>query len=274
MPRLLSKVRLSLFILACLFSGAPEAYSGELTEGVRKPPPFDQFLVLPLRIHILRADELPEINCALADADVVRIVRKVNHIWAQAGIYWGVESIVREPAAKQDAFRLARDLDPSLSLSKYRMLISGRRGAFDGFHVFYLHKFPVNGVWMGEDYALVQETARLREVEGGIDEPVPRVTAHELAHGLGLAHRQDTTNLLASGTTGTSLNAREVETVRHSALKRAGTKTVLELKADATAAESSNDLKRARLLWTWLDEIPGGDEARTQIKRLDDKRPR
>ena len=86
-----------------------------------------------------------------------------------------------------------------------------------GMDVYYIHKFAVNGVYLGDRMAFVQETARLRPVPGGIDEPLPRVTAHELGHALGLPHRQDRTNLLASGTTGTTLNEAEVARSREKA---------------------------------------------------------
>ena len=54
---------------------------------------------------------------------------------------------------------------------------------------------PVNGVYAGKDYAIVQETASLRPVEGGIDEPIPRVTAHELAHAWQSFHAPSTQSL-------------------------------------------------------------------------------
>jgi hypothetical protein len=152
------------------------------------PPAYDEFLVIPLRVHVLSATDLPEVNCLLSDADVRRIVGKVNGIWHKAGIHWGLEDSVREPAARQAKFRLARDLVGKDDLRLFPLLLPEASRDFDGLHVYYLHAFPVNGVYMGDDYAIVQETASLREVEGGIDEPVPRVTAHELGHALGLAH--------------------------------------------------------------------------------------
>ncbi|MEI7821499.1 MAG: matrixin family metalloprotease, partial [Verrucomicrobiota bacterium] len=51
------------------------------------------------------------------------------------------------------------------------------------------------------------------------DEPLPRVTSHEIGHALSLSHRQDRTNLMASGTTGFSLNDTEVKAAREIAAK-------------------------------------------------------
>src|SRR6266513_184924 len=84
------------------------------------------------------------------------------------------------------------------------------------FHGYYLKQMTVNGIFLGEAI-FVKDTASLREVEGGMDEPLPRVTAHELGHAFGLAHRQDETNLMASGTTGRWLNEEEIRRVRERA---------------------------------------------------------
>lgn len=219
---------------------------------VVEPPPFEAFLVIPLRIHILTATDLPEIDCHLSGPDITRILDKVNTIWHVAGIHWGLESIVREPAARQDDFREGGKTATPSNLNRYRMLLPESSRKFDGLHVYYLHKFAVNGVWLGGDYALVQETAKLREVVGGIDEPIPRVSSHELGHALGLPHRQNTTNLLASGTTGTKLNTKEVETARESAKKKRGTKNVSDLQDEA---EKTEDKKRAMQIKGWLREI-------------------
>ena len=47
-----------------------------------------------------------------------------------------------------------------------------------------------------------------------------RTTAHEVGHQLGLPHRQDTTNLEASGTTGWTLNISEIITMRTQAVNK------------------------------------------------------
>jgi hypothetical protein len=107
---------------------------------------------------------------------------------------------------------------------------------------------------MGKDFAFVQETATLHEVEGGIDEPVPRVTAHELGHALGLQHRQNRTNLLASGTTGTLLNAKEVATARDGAGKIDGAMSFAQCRDAATGADD----KAALLAKAWAAEVESG----------------
>ncbi|MEO6810810.1 MAG: matrixin family metalloprotease [Isosphaeraceae bacterium] len=236
------------------------AASPAQTADVTEPPSFDQFIVIPLRVHVLLADDLPEIDCHLTDADLERIIGRVNTIWHVAGIHFGLESIVREQAALPLWFRAYRDLEPRrrLPLGLYQLLLPIESRRFEGLHVYYLHEFPVNGVYFGDDFALVQETSALRTVPGGIDEPIPRVTAHELGHALGLSHRQDRTNLLASGTTGTLLNQAEVSLARSKATRIAGALPIAELRK---AVEASDDLERARMLRGWLDQIPGLENA-------------
>lgn len=251
-------------LLACSRCFGADEPSPDVTE----PPAYETFLVIPLRIHLLSAaDDLPELNCRLTDADVERILRKVNGIWNKAGIHWGLESIVREPAAQTTKFRLMRDLGGPVALGHYSMVVPEGTRLASALNVYYLHKFPVNGVWMGRDFAIVQDTAKLRPVEGGIDEPIPRVTAHELGHALGLVHRQDRTNLLASGTTGTLLNADEVATARAKALTLDGTLTVESLRKTADEATDDDDEANGRRYRTWLAEIPGGPDAAGPKKR-------
>lgn len=271
------------------------------------PPPYEQFIVIPLRVHVLTATDLPEIDCKLTDDDVRRIIGKVNSVvWQQAGIHFGIESIRREPAARQDEFRKWRDLTGGQPppLDVYPLLRPGQdprragdapngeaRGAedqppgaapagesppakaaadaaapgqagageskFEGVHVYYVHELPTNGVYFGDGFSFVKETASLRPVEGGIDEPVPRVTAHELGHALGLPHRQNWTNLMQSGTTGTLLNAAEVSAARATAARLAGAAGVAAWREQASAAEEAGDVDRAARLWGWLADVPG-----------------
>jgi hypothetical protein len=140
-------------------------------------------------------------------------------------------------------------------------------------NLYYIHEFPVNGVWLGRD-ALIKDAARLRPVEGGSDEPIPRVSAHELGHALGLSHRPDNTNLLAPGTSGILLNAAEVKTARESARQAPGASSVAVVRQTAESAETAGDRDRARRLWTWLAEIPGtgAETARAHRDRLDSER--
>src|SRR4051795_12444924 len=65
---------------------------------VTTPPAYDQFIIVPLRVHILSADGLPDVDCKLTDADVRRIVEKANRIWGVGGVSFGLETVVHEPA--------------------------------------------------------------------------------------------------------------------------------------------------------------------------------
>jgi hypothetical protein len=218
----------------------------EPTRGDEPLPP-DVLLVVPLHLHILRADNLPEIDCTLTEADLNRILSKVNQIWQPARIQFRAASRHVEQAAGLEAFRSLRQLlgesDPPLP--RYRPLIPRDSFTDDGLHVYYVHRLPVNGVYLGGRQAMVQDSASLRPVDGGIDEPLPRVTAHEIGHALGLAHRPDRTHLMASGTTGTRLIDSEIATARARAATIPGTTRADKSPPPINAADQNGEADHA-----------------------------
>ncbi len=173
---------------------------------------FEKYLVIPVRVHLLQSSE-PKLATTLTNADITRVFAKANKVWAQAGVVLTVDSIIAEPAAKQEVFAKntgSQRLDWLLQLRPE----DSRPTNF--FHVYYVKTMPPNGVYFPGGI-FVKDTASLRKVDGGIDEPLPRVTSHEFGHALGLPHRQNVTNLMASGTTGFSLSDDEIKTARKTA---------------------------------------------------------
>ena len=187
-------------LLPCVLLAALCAHAAE-----ELPP-----LSIAVRIHLVKAENEAALNTTLTEADVRRVLGKVNKIWAQANISFELESIgettaLINPAVKKDT----TDRWVVASMPRERMLKNG-------LNIFYVKELTPNG-FFSNGLIFVKDTAKLNEVPGGVDEPLPRVTSHELGHALGLAHRQDLTNLMASGKTGFLLNAKEIETARATA---------------------------------------------------------
>ena len=182
----------------------------------RTPRPvfqFDEYLIAPLRIHLLSASNAPAIQTTLTEADIARILRKINGIWSQAGICFWLESLVHEEAAHQEIGSL---LGKPNDLSVMLRLRPEATQATNLFQLYYVKEFSANGVYLGAA-VFVKDTARLRAVPGGIDEPLPRVSSHELGHALSLRHHTNVLHLLASRTTGTNLDMAEIRQVREAA---------------------------------------------------------
>jgi len=160
--------RLAVALTLCLLGGSCHLARGDdPPPGPLRPPAADEFVVIPLRVHLLSSADLPDVDCALADADVHRVLGKVNAIWHQAGVHFGLDSICREPAARQGRFQAALEAGPGDVLGLFRLLAPEGSRMVGGIDVYYIHRFPVNGVYLGDRMAFIQETAQLRPVPGG-----------------------------------------------------------------------------------------------------------
>ncbi len=246
-----SGVRRVLRVACCLLGvlGAHATRAQESTNGFA----FADFLLVPLRVHLLTATNEPAIHTTLTSNDVTRILGKVNRVWAQAGITFYLESLRVEAAtnptnyvenAREDERATLLSLRPKDSL------------ATNCFHVFYLRQIRANGIYFNAQGIFVKDTASLRKVEGGIDEPLPRVTSHELGHALTLPHRQDVTNLLASGTTGTWFNEAEIKQAREAAKKKEWIQPAPDVLRKAHEPHHANEADEPRKLWLRISHIP------------------
>ncbi len=213
---------------------------------------FGDYLVAPVRVHLLAAKQCDAIQTTLLETDITRILEKVNGVWAQAGLHFYVESIVREEANHQESYRLAARGEDHSQLPELRP--PGSK-ATNMFHIYYLKEMGVNGIFF-PDGMFVKDTASLRTVADGLDEPLPRVTSHELGHAFGLSHRQDTTNLMASGTTGAWLNEEEITQARAAACKCGWIEPAPDLMKKANTLFRANQMKEAAALYSRLATIP------------------
>lgn len=175
-------------------------------------------LTVPVRVHLIQSEKEASLQTTLTDADVQRVLGKVNKIWAQAGIRFEAES-VEKTTALENVPRVEEAHDRWVLAS-----IPRERLSKSAINICYVKSVTPNGFWPGGRLVIVKDVPLLREVPGGVDEPIPRVTSHELGHALGLVHRQDLTNLMASKTTGFSLNAEEIRIAREHAATFASAK--------------------------------------------------
>jgi hypothetical protein len=259
-------VRRFAWLLQCVVvAGLARAGSQEPPAAPEAPLPrfeYEQHLLVPVRGHLLRAKTVAAANTALGDADLTRILAKVNRIWAAAGIQFYLEGRVTEEAAAQDLYQgLAENRTEA-----HLLLLRPRGTLAEGmFHAYFVREMAPNGIFLRRDGIFVKETAKLKPVEGGIDEALPRVLAHELGHGLDLEHRQDTLNLMASGTTGTSLNAPEVDTARAAAARLGWARAPAELD-QLTAAQDAARGPRSVDVDRCLAAIPGQSPLRAAAR--------
>ena len=159
---------------------------------------------LAVRVHLVQSEQLEALNVRLSDAEVTQLMTAVNETWAQAGIRWSLESIVREDARNESMFRLALT-DPTVSpISVLASVLTRENVRPDIWNVFMIRDFGggLGGVYLGIDGVVVSaeiDPSGLRDIDGGM----ARVLAHELSHSLGLVHVPCTArgNLMAAGCT-------------------------------------------------------------------------
>lgn len=225
--------------------------------------PVDEFVVIPLRVHVLKSAEIGMAHCRLTDAEVAVIVGNVNAIWHRAGLHFGVESILREPAAQADRFRLVAGFNGGqIDPSELRMLMPRSSRAFDGLHVYYFHELPFNSAYMGDDVVFATEDAQVKQVAGGSQDPIARVTAHALGNLLALPNLQQPRNLMGGGTSGIELDGTQGAAARKVARLIPGAMTIEGLRKAQKDAEARRDTATAKRLRSWLAEVPGAGAGR------------
>ena len=72
--------------------------------------PAEQFVIIPLRVHVLTSTDIDQADCKMTEAEAARVVGNINAIWHKAGIHFGVESILREPVVQRERFLIVADL--------------------------------------------------------------------------------------------------------------------------------------------------------------------
>ncbi|OYW89592.1 MAG: hypothetical protein B7Z23_11545 [Pseudomonadales bacterium 32-61-5] len=171
---------------------------------------------LRVRVHLMQSITNPRLQTTLTENEARALFDEVNDIWAQAGIRFELEAI--------DSLQ-ALDLAPKRWFIKDRdwvkKAIPTDQFSPTAIDMCFVKDMGPNGFFYGEP-VVVCENPEFHKVSGGAANPVARVTAHELGHVLFLQHRQERTNLMASGKNGISLNAQEIKDARKRALEILG----------------------------------------------------
>jgi Metallo-peptidase family M12B Reprolysin-like len=167
------------------------------------PEPDDAGAIpLEMRLHLLQSNELEALDATLTDDEVGEVIRAVSEVWAQAGVVWRIEQIVREPALNPDVFRQVLNDPRGNSTSLVAAVLPKENLRLDIWNVFLIRDFggAVGGVYLLRERVVV--SAELdpmgdRDLSGG----TTRILAHELGHSLGLNHVPCTAagNLMAPG---------------------------------------------------------------------------
>jgi hypothetical protein len=177
-----------------------------------EPPPVEEFVVVPLRVVLLRGHG--DASTAFA-TEVPSIVEQINKIFVVAGVFFDLEG-------PPETVELAGDLP--WQHSGLKGVVPGARQA-EGFRLIVVRDLDANGAGLGGGDIVVQERPGLRLVPGPVAHPVARVAAHLLGGELGLTSSRYPSTLMALGTTGTLLDAPSVSTLHAAAKQVRGAKS-------------------------------------------------
>ncbi len=178
---------------------------------------------LEVRFHLLQSSVLDALDVTLTDEEVGQLVQSLNEVWAQAGVVWQIEQIVREPALNPDVFRQVLNDATGSSSGLVAEVLPDENVRPDIWNVFLVRTFGggLGGVYFQTHRAVVAaelDPLGNRDLRGG----TARILAHELGHSLGLDHVACTAagNLMAAGCrqgTRTRLNAVQIQIARQQA---------------------------------------------------------
>ena len=182
------RTRLPVLLATAVFLSACSDSTDEPTgPDVTQP----EAIKLPVRMHLTQSDQLQALNTQLTDPEVTELLDAVNEVWAQAGIVWGLERIVREDARNESTFHDALT-DPTFSpIGVLTSVLPPDHVRPDIWNVFMIRDFggTLGGVYLPIEKVVVStevDPEGLRDVDGGM----ARVLAHELGHSPGPgAHR-------------------------------------------------------------------------------------
>src|SRR6266699_2873500 len=108
------------------------------------PFSFNDYVLAPVRVHLLSAKDSPSIQTTLTEKDITRILGKRNGVWAQAGLHFYLESLVREEVNVQEVSPQPREPSSRRGLLSLRPSPSK---ATNVFHLYYLKEMSVNGIY-------------------------------------------------------------------------------------------------------------------------------